>query len=225
MKKIVIALSALMIAMAMTACGGKTEDTAETTAAETTVSETTVADTVAESEETSAEVSETEAEAEATETEATESETESVSDAETDATESEAAENEEAATVNPLTDIANAVIAEGEWPAMMEMTDEAMLKDYYLLDPANENYQAMIVMMCPMSANMCEVIIVKATDVAAAEEDLNARREKALTMDAFYPDDVTKAENSIVGSSGEYAYFLMCGDSAKAEEALLAAIG
>lgn len=218
MKKIIIALSALMIAAAMTACGGKNEDTAETTAAETTVSETTVADTAAESEETSAEVSETEAEAETTEAEAAEAETEA-------AESEEVVENEEAATVNPLTDIANAVIAEGEWPAMMEMTDEAMLKDYYLLDPANENYQAMIVMMCPMSANMCEVIIVKATDVAAAEEDLNARREKALTMDAFYPDDVTKAENSIVGSSGEYAYFLMCGDSAKAEEALLAAIG
>lgn len=217
MKKIIIAMSALMIAATMTACGGS-EETAETTAAETTISET---ETEAVSEDTTA----TETEASDAETEAiSESDVETETEAETEATEGEQADNGEAAA-NPLTDLANTVIAEGEWPAMMEMTDEAMLKDYYLLDPANENYQEMIVMMCPMSANMCEVIIIKATDAAAAEEDLNARREKALTMDAFYPDDVTKAENSIVGSSGEYAYFLMCGDSAKAEETLLAAIG
>ena len=68
-----------------------------------------------------------------------------------------------------------------------------------------------------MSANMTEIILIQAEDVSAAKADLEARQKKAQEQDAFYPDDVERAGASIVGTEGDYAYFLM-GDNASTAE-------
>lgn len=132
------------------------------------------------------------------------------------------AENVE--TPNPLTELANAALAVGEWPMMAEVTDADILADYFLLDKNDPNYKNMIVMQCPMSANMSELIIIEAEDTSAAADALKARRKKAQETDAFYPADEEKAKNAIVGTSGNYAYYILSSEPEKSEEAILMSI-
>ena len=120
-------------------------------------------------------------------------------------------------TPNALQPIADAALAVGEWPALWEVTDPQLISDFFLLDASNDNYQNMLILQCPMSANMTEIIIVQAEDVSAAKADLEARQKKAQEQDAFYPDDVERAGASIVGTEGDYAYFIM-GDNASSAE-------
>ena len=206
-KNIVMIMAAVMAVSSLAACGsnGQTE---ETTASET--------------------VSETASETAAPETESSEESTsetsESVSETETEeSTEGETGEDESA--VSPLMEYADAAMSAGEWPEMETVSDKYILSDYFLLDADNENYRDLLVMQCPMSANMSEFIIIEADDTQAAADDLKARREKAQNGDAFYPDDVDKANDAIVGTAGDYAYFIMCFEPEKAEEALLLKIG
>lgn len=118
---------------------------------------------------------------------------------------------------NSLQPIADSALAVGEWPALWEVSDPQLISDFFLLDASNENYQNLLILQCPMSANMTEIIIIQAEDVSAAKADLEARQKKAREQDAFYPDDVERAGASIVGTEGNFAYFLM-GDNASAAE-------
>ncbi|MBQ8780207.1 MAG: DUF4358 domain-containing protein [Oscillospiraceae bacterium] len=208
-KKIMAFIAALSAAALMLAGCSSNEGTAE----ETTVETTTAA-------------AEVETEASEAETEASESETEAESESETEAeTEESVVEEGEAGgavSVNPLQSLADAAMAVGEWPSLMEVTDEMILTDYYQFDLSK--YESALVMQNPMSANMTEIIIFKSADVEAAKADLEARRENAINMHAFYPDDVERAEASIVGAEGEYAYFIMSDYAADAETALIEAI-
>lgn len=207
MKKIIAMISAIAVCAAMfTACSSDAE-TNETTTADTTVSETAAEETEAETEES---VEEVPAETE-----------ESVEEIPEEDVPSEDGGEISANALQPLVDAALAV---GEWPAMMEVTDTMMLTDYFMLDPENANYRNMIVMQCPMSATMSEIIIIEADDVEAAKADLNARRDKAISQDAWYPNDVELAEASIVGAEGDYAYFILAGAAAEAEPAIVEAI-
>lgn len=146
------------------------------------------------------------------------------SDTETETeTDTESAEGETGA--NPLQPLADAALESGgEWPSLWEVTDPQMLSDFFLLDAENENYRNMIVLQCPMSANMTEIIIIEADDTEAAMADLEARRKKAQEQDAFYPNDIEKAGASIVGSEGDYAYFILADNSSEAETAIIEAI-
>ncbi len=210
MKKIIAMISALAMCAAMfTACSSNDAETTETTA-DTTVAEVTddtVNDTAIESETTAETMEEVPAE------------TEEFVD-ESDAPVEDGGE----VVTNPLQSIVDAGLAVGEWPAMMEVTDTMMLTDYFMLDPENANYRNMIVMQCPMSATMSEIIIIEADDVEAAKADLNARRDKAISQDAWYPNDVELAEASIVGTEGDFAYFILAGAAAEAEPAIVEAI-
>lgn len=166
----------------------------------------------------------TEGKASATESETTTSETASAemtsdSAADTEGTEADGTEGDEAA--NPLMPIADAAVSADEWPSLWEVTDAQLISDFFTLDAANENYKNLLVLQCPMSANMSEIIIIEAEDVNAAKADLEARQQKAQTQDAFYPDDVERAGASIVGMEGNYAYFLM-GDHADNAEKIIA---
>ncbi len=215
MKKIIAMISAVAMCAAMfTACSSNDAETTETTA-DTTVAEVTddtVNDTAIESETTAETMEEVPAETE-----------ESADEGDVPADDAPVEDGGEVGT-NPLQSIVDAGLAVGEWPAMMEVTDTMMLTDYFMLDPENANYRNMIVMQCPMSATMSEIIIIEADDVEAAKADLNARRDKAISQDAWYPNDVELAEASIVGTEGDFAYFILAGAAAEAEPAIVEAI-
>ncbi len=125
---------------------------------------------------------------------------------------------------NPLMPIASAALDANEWPVMAEVTDSFMLTEFFLLDGENENYNDLLVLQCPISAVMSEIIIIDAADADAAKEDLEARRTKAIETDAWYPNDKELAEASIVGTNGNYAYFIIGTYAAEAENAINAYI-
>ena len=97
-------------------------------------------------------------------------------------------------------------------------TSIAAVAEAYPELKSNENYKEMIVMQCPISAVMSEIIIIQADDVDAAAEDLKARQQKAIDQDAWYPDDIDMANNSIVGTCGDYAYFIIGSEAETAEK-------
>ncbi|MCM1022869.1 MAG: DUF4358 domain-containing protein [Prevotella sp.] len=144
---------------------------------------------------------------------------------ETDGTDSaENGDGSETDAENPLQPLADAALSVGEWPMLWEVTDPMMLSDFFLLDAENENYRGMIVLQCPMSTPMTEVIIIEAEDAESARADLEARRNKAIEQDAFYPNDVDAANASIIGTEGDYAYFILSDNAPEAETALTEAI-
>jgi len=225
MKKIIAMISAIAMCAAMfTACSKDVNVPSEETTADTTIAEVTdetVNDTAVEGDII---ISEEEV------TEETTVETMEEVPADTEESVDEPAEDEVPSEdggevgANPLQGVVDAALAVGEWPAMMEITDEMMLTEYFKIDPANANYRNFMVMQCPMSATMSEIIIIEADDVEAAKADLDARREKAITQDAWYPNDVELAEASIVGTEGDYAYFILAGSAAEAETAIVEAL-
>ena len=207
--KIIAFTAALSLtAMLMTACGNNNADTTETTTAAvtTTLKESIPIDlTETETEETTEETAENEYVADNEEPSASDmlqfSETE-----------------------NPLRPVIEAAVSQGEWPYLSEVTDEQIISDYFTLDKNNENYEQSIFMQCPMSANLTEIIVIKAADPEAAKADLEARQKKAQDTDAFYPADIERANSSIVGTEGSYAYFLMCDNTSDIEDVLVEAL-
>ncbi|MDE5741991.1 MAG: DUF4358 domain-containing protein [Oscillospiraceae bacterium] len=209
-RKIITAAAVLTAcALILTACGK--ESTEETTSAPDTETEATTAETTAEvtNEDT---------------TEATTSD-EALEDVPEDIPNNDNAEDEPVDIPtegqNPLQPIADAALAVGEWPSLWEVTDPQLISDFFLLDTANENYQNLLILQCPMSANMTEIILIQANDVSAAKADLEARQKKAQEQDAFYPSDVDRAAASVVGTEGDYAYFLVGDNTPEAETAIV----
>ena len=119
-----------------------------------------------------------------------------------------------------LSEAADAALKDAPWPAMERMADAEFVSDFFLLDMNSDNYKDILILKCPMSANLSELIIIEAENVSAAQADLEARRKKAQEQDAWYPDDVEKAGASIVGTEGSYAYFIMGSEPESVESAL-----
>jgi hypothetical protein len=125
---------------------------------------------------------------------------------------------------NPLLPIMTDIINKLELPQMVEVTDSDMIQDFFLIDKNNENYENIIIMQCPMSASMTEIILIKAKDVKSAKEDLIKRQDKAKEKDTFYPNDRDKADSSIVGTYENYAYFILTDNPEDVEKELLSKI-
>ena len=199
LKKTAAFVAAITLCAALlAACGnneGANDETTAGTAAETTSAATTASDVPAVTDDSTA-----------------------------DAEDTSAAEDEEAAS--PLQTAAETAIDGNDWPAMTAVSnsEKDYIADFFLLDTENANYKDLLVMQCPMSANMSELIIIDADDVSSAKADLEARQKKAKEQDAFYPDDVERAGASIVGTEGSYAYFILGNNSDKVETALVEAL-
>lgn len=201
MKKILTAIAALTFAVSLTACSGDkgNEQTSGTAADTSAVTEQSFAEGSDIPDETDLDFDQLFPD-DFDVTEASE---------ETDTSADEASDN-------PLMPMINKVLEESQWPTLAQVTDEYILSEFFLLTNT-DNYNELIVMQCPMSAKMSEIIIIKADDAQAARADLDARRQKAIDTDAWYPADQELAAESIVGENGDYVYFLI-GDNAKAGE-------
>ena len=171
-KKIIMLTALLAVGMTFAACGGSKNEQTETSAPETTVSETA---------ESSAAESDTEEDILPEESETLDILPEDVTDDTAAEDEVQPVVPDESTSDNSLFPAVEKALAESEWPVLMEVTDEVILKEFFLLDPANENYKEMIVMQCPISAAMSEIIIINADDVSAAESDLEANFQIRIT--------------------------------------------
>lgn len=242
--KIIAIIAALsIIGVMMTACSKEEQPSEESTTV--SVSETEETELVEEIEEEIEETTSAETEEELVDDETTESETEAPATeapettTEAPATTTEAPETTtkapetttaapettaEAAKEVDLKSAVDAVTEATEWPVLDEITDEMMITEYLGLDPNKDSYVQTLFMQCPMSANLSEILIIKSTDVDSAVEDLKARRTRAIEIHAFYPADVENAEASIVGKTGDYAYYLLGSSAAEAESVLVKAL-
>lgn len=244
--KIIAIIAALsIVGVMMTACSkeeqpaeesatvsvSETEDTELVEEIEEEIEETTPAETEEElvddeTTESETEAPETTTEAPETTTEAPETTTEAP-ETTTKAPETTTAAPEtttEAAKEVDLKSAVDAVTEATEWPVLDEVTDEMMITEYLGLDPNKDSYVQTLFMQCPMSSNLSEILIIKSTDVDSAVEDLKARRTRAIEIHAFYPKDVENAEASIVGKTGDYAYYLLGSSAAEAEDVLVKAL-
>lgn len=110
-----------------------------------------------------------------------------------------------------------------EWASLDEITDDETIKEFFKLDKSNPDYKDMIVMQCPMSAVVAEIIIIEAQE-GKADDAVNAlreRRQKLIDVDAFYPDSKEIAEQSITGTYHNVAYFIAGENAQQSEEILL----
>ena len=200
-KKIALFAAALAVcAAAFTACGDNSSNEEETTTAATT--------TTSQSQSEAATDAQTSEEADGGE------ETEISG-------EISGGEQDSPAAGGILSEAADAALAGASWPVMEKLEEPEFVSDFFLLDMANANYKDILILKCPMSANLSELIIIEAEDVSAAQADLEARQKKAREQDAWYPDDVEKAGASIVGTEGSYVYFIMGSDPESVESALV----
>lgn len=204
-KKILAVILTAALITSIAGCGKKDEE--ETT----TTTTTTAADTTAAEETAVEDIIDTEA-------------------ADTDAAEDEIVEDDTAgdAVTGDVScqTLADAVINSGvEFPAIGLVEDEAILKDVMGYDLSL--FSEYSVTMHMMSAHLIELTIAKPAEgqEEAALEHLNNRMNQLKTEVAFYPEQQETADQTVVGSAGGYVYLLCCNDAAKAEEALLAAIG
>lgn len=137
----------------------------------------------------------------------------------------EPADNEAAADLS-CQELADVVINSGvEFPAIGLVEDEAIIKDVMGYDLSL--FSEYSVTMHMMSAHLIELTIAKPAEgkEEAALEHLNNRMNQLKTEVAFYPEQQETADQTVVGSVGGYVYLLCCNDAAKAEEALIAAVG
>lgn len=109
-----------------------------------------------------------------------------------------------------------------EWTMLVDIDDATILKDNFLLDKDNPNYEEISVKQAGMSAAFAEIIVIKAKSgkVDDAVKDLEARKKKLIDTDAFYPEHKTLAENALVAKEGDYAYLIVHEKSTDAEKAL-----
>ncbi|MBQ8978928.1 MAG: DUF4358 domain-containing protein [Oscillospiraceae bacterium] len=112
-------------------------------------------------------------------------------------------------------------VCENAYTTEMEpVTDTYVLENYFGLDTGLD----MAVYRCPAAAVMAEVIVIRTDDTDSALLLLESRRNKAIERDALYPDDKRRAEESLTGVTGDFAYFVMGEDADKAEDELLKAV-
>lgn len=120
-----------------------------------------------------------------------------------------------------LNAIVNEVTSKVEWAKLDTIEDASIINDFFTLDAENSNYNQLLVMQCPMSAVIAEIILIDANDVDSAIQDLNARRDKLINTDAFYPEHKEIAEQSIIGNRGNIVYFIASQNAQESEKILL----
>jgi len=135
----------------------------------------------------------------------------------------EEAVSSEEITESKLFNAVEKVTAEVEWAQLDRISDPDIMNEFFKLDANNENYNDILVMQCPMSSVIAEIILIDAKDgqVDDAKADLEARKEKLINVDAFYPDSKTIAEDSIIGVYNNIAYFIAGENAADSEQILI----
>lgn len=143
---------------------------------------------------------------------------ESVTSQDSETSESVSDEGENAN--NDVSRISDAINQTGEWTSLMEVDDAERLKEYFQLDPANENYIEISVKQAMISAAFAEIIVIKAADgkVDDVVKDLEDRKKKLIEQDAFYPEHKDVAEQALIGSEGNFAYLIVGSEDNKACE-------
>jgi hypothetical protein len=127
-------------------------------------------------------------------------------------------------TVN-LENVVEAITSQVEWASLTTIDDSELISEFFKLDSDNPNYEQLLVKQCPMSAVIAEIILIQANDVDSAMDDLQARKQKLIDTDAYYPEHKLIAEDSIIGYYGDVVYFLAGENAQDSEKVLIEYLG
>lgn len=114
---------------------------------------------------------------------------------------------------------AEAVLGSVEFPEMIKTENEGMLS--MIMDFSGSGIEEYSVYQQAMSVHLCEVIIIRTSDVKATTKALEQRRDVLINQLAFYPEQQESAKNTVVGSKNDICYLITHTDAKTAEKTLL----
>ncbi len=106
-----------------------------------------------------------------------------------------------------------------EFPAMSKTEMTEMLD--MIMDFSKYGIEEYTVYQQAMSVHLCEVIIIRTSDVKTTTEALEKRKDVLINQLAFYPEQQESAKNTVVGSKNNICYLITHTDAKNAEKALL----
>ncbi len=121
-----------------------------------------------------------------------------------------------------VTSVTEAIKRSGEFEELIALTDDNIVRRYYGIDlEAIESYDAQV---CSSGAMADEISVFKMKERDDVEDMLEVVRErKQEQYDSFVdyvPEEIGKIENAIIGSNGNYVYFIVCTDREEAKKAV-----
>ena len=106
-----------------------------------------------------------------------------------------------------------------EFPAMSKTEMTEMLE--MIMDFSKYGIEEYTVYQQAMSVHLCEIIVIRTSDVKATTEALEKRKDVLINQLAFYPEQQESAKNTVVGSKNNICYLITHTDAKNAEKALL----
>jgi len=118
-------------------------------------------------------------------------------------------------------DVATAIHDSTSFSELIALNDDNITRRYYGIDlEAIEEYE---VLVCSSGALADEIAVFKMREKDSVEDMLDVVRERKQELyDSFVdyvPEEINKIENAVIGSNGNYVYFVVCSDRAKAKTA------
>lgn len=119
-------------------------------------------------------------------------------------------------------EIAEVISKSEEWPKLSAVSDNNELKEYMLIDADNEDFKEVYALKPGISGTISEIIVIKAKEGKAenAKKALEARKDKLINQDSFYPEHVKWAQNSVIETIGDYAFLICNRETDKAVKAV-----
>ena len=118
-------------------------------------------------------------------------------------------------------DVAAAINNSGEFQELIALTEDNISRRYYGIDlEAIEEFE---VLVCSSGAMADEIAVFKMKDKEDVEDMLDVVRERKQELyDRFVdyvPEEINKINNAVIGSNGNYVYFVVSGDNSAAKKA------
>ncbi len=118
-------------------------------------------------------------------------------------------------------DVAAAINNSGEFEELIALTEDNISRRYYGIDlEAIEEFE---VLVCSSGAMADEIAVFKMKekdDVEDMREVVLERKQELYDSFVDYvPTEISKIENAIVSSNGNYVYFIVCKDRDAAKKA------
>lgn len=118
-----------------------------------------------------------------------------------------------------LDELCDVVLNSTEFPAMSKTEMTEMLD--MIMDFSKYGIEEYAVYQQAMSVHLCEVIVIRTSDVKATIEALEQRKDVLINQLAFYPEQQESAKNTVVGSKNDICYLITHKDAKTAEKVLL----
>ena len=118
-------------------------------------------------------------------------------------------------------EVATAINDSTEFSELIALTDDNITRRYYGIDLESiEEYE---VLVCSSGALADEIAVFKMKEKDDVEDMLDIVRDRKQELyDSFVdyvPEEINKIENAVIGSNGNYVYFIVCSDRAAAKTA------